>query len=51
LLQIVAEGQQATPAEPRLCLFVDRTDSSQRAGRAFITRQQRRTSEREFLRK
>lgn len=47
LPQIVAEGQQATPAEPRLFLFFDRTDSSQRAGRAFITRQQRRTSERD----
>ena len=47
LPQIVAEGQQATPTEPRLFLFFDRTDSSQRAGRAFITRQQRRTSERD----
>ncbi len=47
LPQVVAEGQQATPAEPRLFLFFDRTESSQRAGRAFITRQRRRTTERD----
>jgi pimeloyl-ACP methyl ester carboxylesterase len=45
--QIVAQAQQATPAEPRLYLFFDGTESSQRAGRAFIERQARRTTDRD----
>jgi len=45
--QVVAQAQQTSPAEPRLFLFFDRTESSQRAGRAFIERQARRTADRD----
>jgi len=44
--QVVAQARQTSPAEPRLFLFFDRTESSQRAGRAFIERQARRTADR-----
>lgn len=45
--QVVVEGQKASPAEPRLFLFFERTESSQRAGHAFIERQARRTRDRD----
>lgn len=45
--RVVAEGVQASPAEPRLYLFFDSTESSQHAGRAFIERQSRRTAGRD----
>ncbi len=44
---VVARGRQASPAEPRLFLFFEQTESSQRAGRAFIERQARRTADRD----
>ena len=44
--QVVAQARQTSPDEPRLFLFFDRTESSQRAGRAFIERQARRTADR-----
>lgn len=47
LPRVVAEGQKATPADPRLYLLFARTDSSQRAGRAFIERQRQRTADRD----
>ena len=47
LPRVIAEGQQATPAEPRLYLFFDRTPSSQAAGQAFIGRQGQRTVDRD----
>ena len=43
--QVVARGQQASPAESRLFLFFEQTESSQRAGRAFLERQARRTTD------
>ena len=45
--QVVAQARQTSPSEPRLFLFFDRTESSQRAGRAFIERQARRTADRD----
>jgi pimeloyl-ACP methyl ester carboxylesterase len=45
--EVLAQGQQASPAEPRLFLFFDQTESSQRAGRAFIEWQARRTTDRD----
>jgi pimeloyl-ACP methyl ester carboxylesterase len=45
--RVVAQGQQASPAEPRLFLFFEQTESSQRAGREFIERQARRTADRD----
>lgn len=39
---VLAQGQQASPTEPRLYLFFDRTEHSQQAGRAFIERQAQR---------
>jgi pimeloyl-ACP methyl ester carboxylesterase len=47
LPDVIAMGQHATPAEPRLFLFFDRSDSSQGAGRAFLERQHRRTTDRD----
>ena len=44
---VLAQGQEASPTEPRLYLFFDRTDGSQRAGRAFIDRQARRAVDRD----
>jgi pimeloyl-ACP methyl ester carboxylesterase len=44
---VVARGQRASPAEPRLALFFEPTESSQAAGRAFIKRQARRTEDRD----
>ena len=43
---VVARALQASPAEPRLFLFFDQSETSQRAGRAFIERQARRTADR-----
>jgi pimeloyl-ACP methyl ester carboxylesterase len=48
LPQIIARGVQASPAEPRLFLFFDQTESSQSAGRAFMERQARRTNHRDL---
>jgi pimeloyl-ACP methyl ester carboxylesterase len=45
--QVLAEAQQAAPSQPRLYLFFEPTEGSQHAGRAFIERQQRRTTERD----
>ena len=45
--QSVAQARQTFPSEPRLFLFFDRTESSQRAGREFIERQSRRTADRD----
>jgi pimeloyl-ACP methyl ester carboxylesterase len=44
---VLAQGQQASPTEPRLYLFFDRTEDSQHAGRAFIERQGRRAAGRD----
>ena len=44
---VVRRGVKASPAEPRLYLFFDPADRSQRAGRAFIERQARRTADRD----
>jgi pimeloyl-ACP methyl ester carboxylesterase len=44
---VLAQGQQASPTEPRLYLFFDHTEGSQRAGRAFIDRQARRALDRD----
>jgi pimeloyl-ACP methyl ester carboxylesterase len=44
---VVAQARLASPAEPRLYLFFEQTESSQRAGRAFIGRQARRTTDRD----
>lgn len=41
---VLAQGQKASPDEPRLYLFFDRTEGSQRAGRAFIERQAQRAA-------
>jgi pimeloyl-ACP methyl ester carboxylesterase len=45
--QVLAQGQQTSPAEPRLFLFFSQTETSQRAGRAFIERQARRMRDRD----
>jgi pimeloyl-ACP methyl ester carboxylesterase len=45
--QVVAQARQTSPAEPRLFLYFDRTESSQRAGRAYIERQACRTADRD----
>lgn len=45
--EVVGRGVQASPAEPRLFLFFDQTESSQGAGRAFIERQALRTADRD----
>lgn len=45
--QVMAQARQTSPAEPRLFLFFDRTESSQRAGRAFLERQALRTRDRD----
>jgi pimeloyl-ACP methyl ester carboxylesterase len=45
--RVLAQAQQASPVEPRLYLFFSETQSSQRAGRAFIERQARRTRDRD----
>ncbi len=45
--RVLAQGQHASPVEPRLFLFFSETQSSQRAGRAFIERQARRTMDRD----
>lgn len=47
MARVVAWGIQTSPAEPRLPLFFAQTESSQRAGRAFIERQARRTDGRD----
>ena len=47
LPDLIAQAQQAAPAEPRLFLFFDQTESSQGAGRSFIERQRRRSVERD----
>jgi len=44
---VLAQGQAKSPAEPRLYLFFDDTEVSQRAGRAFIERQARRATDRD----
>jgi pimeloyl-ACP methyl ester carboxylesterase len=44
---VVARALQVSPAEPRLYLFFDESETSQRAGRAFIQRQARRTVDRD----
>ena len=44
---VLAQAQQATPTEPRLYLFFDRTEESQAAGRAFIDRQALRAAARD----
>jgi pimeloyl-ACP methyl ester carboxylesterase len=44
---VIAQARLASPAEPRLHLFFEQTESSQRAGRAFIERQARRTTDRD----
>jgi pimeloyl-ACP methyl ester carboxylesterase len=45
--EVVGRAQQVNPGQPRLYLFFDQTESSQRAGRAFIERQARRTGDRD----
>ena len=45
--RVFARSQQASPVEPRLFLFFSETQSSQRAGQAFIERQARRTMDRD----
>lgn len=47
LEQVLAEGVTASPDEPRLFLFFEQTESSQAAGRAFISRQARRVVDRD----
>lgn len=44
---VLARGQARSPAEPRLYLFFDESDVSQRAGRAFIERQAQRVTDRD----
>ena len=44
---VVGRAVQASPAEPRLFLFFDQTETSQRAGRDFLERQARRTVDRD----
>lgn len=44
---VVAQARQASPAEPRLYLFFEQSESSQEAGRAFVERAARRTSDRD----
>jgi pimeloyl-ACP methyl ester carboxylesterase len=44
---VLARGQAMSPTEPRLYLFFDGTELSQRAGRAFIERQARRATDRD----
>ncbi len=45
--EVLAQAQQASPADPRLFLFFEQTESSQSAGRAFLERQARRTTDRD----
>ncbi len=45
--QVVAQARQTSPAEPRSFLYFDRTESSQRAGRAYLERQACRTTNRD----
>lgn len=45
--RVLAQARQASPAEPRLFLFFEQTESSQEAGRAFLERQARRTIDRD----
>jgi pimeloyl-ACP methyl ester carboxylesterase len=44
---VLARGEETSPTEPRLYLFFDRTEDSQRAGREFIERQARRAGARD----
>jgi pimeloyl-ACP methyl ester carboxylesterase len=44
---VLMQGLQKSPAEPRLYLFFEQSESSQHAGRAFIERQTRRMGDRE----
>lgn len=44
---VLARGEETSPTEPRLYLFFDRTEDSQRAGREFIERQARRAGDRD----
>jgi len=44
---VIAQAQREGPGEPRLALFFEPTPSSQAAGRAFLTRQARRTEDRD----